>query len=179
MPAFDYSSSGYYAVVICTQGKECLFGDVVDWKMQLNDVGEMVRSWFEKLPSKFPNAGLDEFVLMPNHFHFILGLVGADPCVCPAPGCDQTVGDDIQQGAHSGAPLPEIVQWYKTMTTNDYFHQVKEGIWKPVRDRLWQRNYYEHVIRDEHDLTVHRDYIVNNPAKWQLDKYNPINWNKP
>jgi putative transposase len=177
--AFDYAGSGYYAVTVCTQDKACLFGEVVDWKMLLNDAGRMVQDWFEKLPTKFPNVKLDLFVVMPNHIHFILGLVGADPCVCPAPGNEPNADDVIKQGAHTGAPLPTIVQWFKTMTTNDYFRQVKDGVWKPVRGRLWQRNYYEHVIRNEHDLTVHRDYIVNNPAKWQLDKYNPDNWMKP
>jgi putative transposase len=75
-------------------------------------------------------------------------------------------------GAHTGAPLPTIVQWFKTMTTNEYIRMVKHAGWTPFQGRLWQRNYYEHIIRNERALERIRDYILTNPLHWHLDREN-------
>lgn len=72
-----------------------------------------------------------------------------------------------------GAPLPEIIQWYKTMTTNAYIRGVKQSGWTPFAGKLWQRNYYEHIIRDEVDLERIRAYIEDNPTMWASDNENP------
>lgn len=74
---YDYSSNGAYFVTICAQGRACLFGDILDGEMRLNDAGRMVAEWWVKLPGKFPNVALDEYVVMPNHFHGIICIVGA------------------------------------------------------------------------------------------------------
>jgi len=87
-------------------------------------------------------------------------------------------------GAHTGAPqptgapLPTIVQWFKTMTTNEYIRGVKELGWEPFPGKLWQRNYYEHIVRNERALNALREYIRNNPLKWALDMDNPENFPK-
>ena len=99
---------------------------------------------------------------MPNHFHGIILIVGADLRVC----ADTT-------GAHIGAPLPEIVQWFKTMTTNEYICGIKSLGWIPFNTRLWQRNYYERIIRNEWELHRIRQYIADNPAQWMHDRENP------
>jgi putative transposase len=92
--------------------------------------------------------------------------VGADLRVCP------DSGGTHDGGAHAGAPLPTIVQWFKTMTTNEYIRMVKHAGWTPFRGRLWQRNYYEHIIRNERALERIRDYILTNPLHWHLDREN-------
>ncbi|MFN3920772.1 MAG: transposase, partial [Methylohalobius sp.] len=94
----------------------------------------------------------------------------ADLCVCPD---DQMDAHANQMGAHAGAPLPKIIQWFKTMTTNEYIRGVKQLGWTPFRGRLWQRNYYEHIIRTEDALRRIRRYIATNPLRWHLDRENP------
>jgi REP element-mobilizing transposase RayT len=211
LKGYDYAEAGAYFVTICAQNRECLFGAIVDGEMRMNNARKMLARWWEELPRKFPSVELDEFVVMPNHFHGIVTLadgVGADLRVCPVPqgartaqgacvtvrgarvtaqgahvtaqGAHVTVrGAHVTaQGAHPGAPLRrlalgEIVQWFKTMTTNEYIRGVKQNGWTPFPGKLWQRNYYEHIIRNENDLNRIREYIFNNPANWANDDENP------
>ena len=180
----DYSQVGAYFVTICVQHRECLFGDIVDDEMRLNDAGRMVERWWVELGNKFPSVETDEYVVMPNHFHGIVIIVGADLCVRPD-SADLCVRPDTE-GTHAGvplrhgplqcvrgAPLPEIVQWFKTMTTNEYIREVKQQGWVPLPGQLWQRNYYERVIRNEEELCRIRQYIADNPAQWGQDRENP------
>jgi hypothetical protein len=97
--------------------------------------------------------------------------VGADLCVCP--DTDDDVGPPTGAGAHTGAPLPEIEQWYKTMTTNEYIRGVNTMGWPRFPGRFWQRNYYEHTLRNDTSLSAIRQYIANNPAQWADDHENP------
>ncbi len=135
--------------------------------MRLNDAGHMIEKWRLELNRKFPTLETDEHIIMPNHFHGIVVIVGADLCVCPDPAGEHT------SGAHAGAPLPSIIQWFKTMTTNEYIRGVKTFGWPPFVGKLWQRNYYEHIIRNDDSLNLIREYIINNPAQWELDRENP------
>lgn len=89
---------------------------------------------------------------MPNHIHFL-------------------IRKESQPGAHTGAPLQEIVKWFKTQTTNAYIRAVKAGLYPPFDRHLWQRNYYEHIVRGEEDYLAIWQYIEENPLKWELDKY--------
>jgi len=162
----DYSLPGAYFLTVCTEDRACLFGNVADDTMRLNDAGRMIEQWWFELNRKFPTVETDEFVVMPNHFHGIVIIpVGADLRVGP--------GSKAHQGAHAGAPLPTVIQWFKTMTTNDYIRGVKAASWPSFNGRLWQRNYYEHIIRDEDSLNRIRQYIVDNPARWAFDRENP------
>ena len=155
LQGYDYSQAGMYFVTVCTLGKECLFGEIVDGCMNLNDAGQMVERWFGELPNKFEDIECDAFVCMPNHIHFIILTM------------------DVGVGIKNRTSLGTIVQWFKTMTTNGYIHGVKELGWSRFSGKLWQRNYYEHVVRDENDLHYIREYIGNNPLRWELDRENP------
>lgn len=163
---YDYSLEGDYFVTICVNRRACIFGEVASYEMVLNPVGQMVARWWDELNRKFAFVQTDAFVVMPNHVHGIINIqpVGADLCVCP------------QEGAHAGAPLHEIVQWFKTMTTNEYLRRVKDDGWPPLTGRLWQRNYYEHIIRSEKSLEAICEYIGANPAQWVYDLENPLNF---
>jgi len=136
----------------------------------LNDAGKMVGRWWNELKNKYANIEIDEYVVMPNHCHGIInivGSVGADLCVCP---------DNMGEYADSplqGRPIYEMIQWFKTMTTNEYIRNVKQNRWGPFDGKLWQRNYYEHIIRNENDLDRICEYIFNNPANWANDDENP------
>ncbi len=183
LKGYDYSRAGAYFVTICTQGREYIFGEIADGEMRLNGAGVMVGRWWNELNNKFPTIETDVSIVMPNHFHGIVIIVGADLRVRPdgtAPV--ETVGADLRvrphsTGAHTGAPLHQIIQWFKTMTTNAYMRGVRESGWPPFAGRLWQRNYYEHVIRDDEDLAMIREYIVHNPLRWTEDRENPIHGN--
>lgn len=164
MQNYDYSQPGYYFLTVCTHYWLCLFGEIDNGLMELNEAGQMIDKWWKKLNDKFTNVQILDYVIMPNHFHGIVNIVGADPCVCP------------KDGEHAGLPLQnismkDIVQWFKTMTTNEYIRNVKEYEWKPFKESLWQRNYYEHIIRNETSLEQIRGYILNNPSQWDQDDY--------
>jgi len=118
--------------------------------MILNDSGKMIETEWLKLTERFPNIELHEFVVMPNHFHGILQIVDS-----PANG--KTVGD--------------MMDAFKSITTVEYIYGVKQSGWNPFYGKLWQRDYYEHIIRDEQSYHSISDYIINNPAKWKDDKF--------
>jgi len=198
LKGYDYSQAGAYFVTIVTQGRAPLLGEVVGGVARLSPAGEMVAKWWDELENKFPGVELGAFVVMPNHIHGIINIiesiVGVDlrgdpetgghagpPRRDPAVGVDlrgdpETGGHD-DWGKHAGLPLPAaslstIIQWYKTMTTNAYIRGVKQSGWPPFAGRFWQRNYYEHIIRNqgEHDR-IHR-YIEANPLNWGEDREN-------
>jgi REP element-mobilizing transposase RayT len=148
LKGYDYSQAGAYFVTICVQGGISLLGEVVDGKMDLNEAGKMVAAFWEDIPIKYPTVILDAFVCMPNHIHFIVVLT-------------------------EGVSLTAVVQWYKSITTAKYRHGVNDGKWPPFNKRFWQRNYYEHIIRNERAHQAIRDYIHNNPANWHADQLYP------
>ncbi len=151
---YDYSQGGAYFVTMCIQNRECLLGTMVENSVRLNAVGRMVKSRWEALASKYPNIQMDEFIIMPNHFHGIIHLAG-----------------EHSSGEHMGSPLQlsRMIQWFKTMTTNEYIKNVKTINWPPFAGKLWQRNYYERIIRNEPELNNVRAYIQNNPLQWVMD----------
>ena len=156
---YDYSRPGLYFVTIVTHQRRCLFGEVVGGKVQLNSVGTIVSEIWSDLPNRFPNVSVDMFVVMPNHIHVILN-VGAQfiaPSDTPR----------SRQGAMNCAPtLGEIIRTFKAVST----HKIRQS---ENRSFGWQRNYYEHVIRNEQSLNRIRQYILDNPLKWELDPENP------
>ena len=186
---YDYSSAGLYFVTVCTHEHEHLFGGITDNVMQLSDAGRVVETIWTGLPERFPMVTLDEFVVMPNHFHGIILLSDrrGEPCVRP----DDHVGGrgepcvrtndqgDHKEGDHKDRPygtsvnsLGRVMQAFKSITTVAYVAGVEQHGWPPFPGRLWQRNYYERIIRDERELNNIREYIVNNPALWRDDPEN-------
>ena len=153
---YDYSQSGAYFFTIVTQGKACLFGEIKDGKVLLNEAGKVILSWWYELPKKFPNIKLDTFIVMPNHFHGI--IIIDDLHVC------SNEGDTDKKPT-----LGTVIQWFKTMSTNEYIRGVKNLGWQPFDRRLWQRNYYEHIVRNEQDWERIHNYIESNPLNWEDD----------
>jgi len=167
-----------------------MFGEIEKGRMVLNDAGKMIGRWWNELKNKYANIEIDEYIVMPNHCHGIINVVdnsvGADLRVCPkqmgghtgSPIMGGHIGSPIM-GGHIGPPLrvhPNVnrplyamIQWFKTMTTNEYIRNVKQNRWEPFDGKLWQRDYYEHIIRNETSLQNIREYIVNNPVQWQKD----------
>jgi putative transposase len=157
--AFDYSSSGGYFVTSCVQNRECLFGDVLDNVMVLNDVGRLVESVWNGLMERFPTIELDAFVVMPNHVHFIINIA-------VSAGKDGMGQDRAGQGR---APtLDQIVGAFKSISAARV-NRLLSRTGQP----LWQRNYYERIIRNESELNGFRDYIIHNPMRWADDSENP------
>ena len=137
------------------------------WSDDFKRSGKMIEKWWLELENKFTDIEIDEFVIMPNHVHGIIINIG----------CGQITRGQTQwnKGEHIGSPLHRIVQWFKTMTTNEYIRCVKQFHLKRFDRKLWQRNYYEHIIRNEAKLNKIREYIINNPIKWDIDIENPRN----
>ncbi|MFN5308492.1 MAG: transposase [Candidatus Kapaibacterium sp.] len=191
LKGYDYSQAGLYFVTICVQKRKCLFGKIVGTdlrvcpEMILNDAGKMVEKWYYVLEQKFPDIKCHQMMIMPNHFHCIIenvGAIGADLRVRPITNDsdkhinnhpDKHINNDSDktEGEHIGSPLYRVVQWFKTMTTNEYIRGVKNLGWQPFDGKLWQRNYYEHIIRNEKSYHNITNYIINNPANWTEDTF--------
>ena len=176
---YDYSWPGAYYVTIVTQQREPLFGAIANDEVQLNAAGQMIEQWWQELLQKFPQIELDASIIMPNHLHGIIVIpsVGVDLRVGPQTQVDPQTPIGSQTGEHTGSPLPTIMQWFKTMTTNAYIRGVKEFGWPAFPGKLWHRSFYEHVVRDEVDLNRIREYIANNPLNWLNDTENPVRTN--
>jgi REP element-mobilizing transposase RayT len=150
LKGYDYSSSGLYFITMCVQNRAHLFGKIENREMVLNDAGKMIQTEWINLKTRFPNIELHEFVVMPDHFHGILEIVGAP-----------NVGATTR-----GAPtLGDMIMAFKSITTVEYIKGVKNLEWPSFEKRLWQRNYYEHIIRDELAYFSISKYIMNNPSR--------------
>ena len=150
---YDYSRSGAYFVTICTRDRKFVYGDVRNGEMFLNEAGRLVEAAWHQLPQRFPTVRCDALVILPNHVHGILLIT------CPD-----------SSGTERKAPaLGHVVQAFKSISAI----QVNRLLSRSGRP-LWQRNYYEHIIRDDTSLDQIRRYIRNNPFNWKLDRENPL-----
>lgn len=147
LQGFDYSQEGSYFITICTQGHQPLFGEIIKEEMAINQIGKIVNDQWFQLPGRFNGIQLGAFVVMPNHIHGIISIEVSSP--------GQTIG--------------KIIGAYKSLAANEYIKLCKANN-LPV-EKLWQRNYYEHIIRDEEDYYRIVDYIENNPLRWNEDQY--------
>ena len=173
LKGYDYSQAGLYFVTMCCQNREHMYGHIENGKMILNEPGLMIEKWYYELENKFLDIKCDEMMIMPNHFHCIIENIGADLCICP--NTKQILGEQQILGEHIGSPLHRVVQWFKTMSTNEYIRGVKTKNWKRFDGKLWQRNYWEHIIRNEKSHHTISDYIRNNPHNWDDDSLNITN----
>lgn len=170
---FDYSKTGYYFVTMCTYNREHLFGEIIEGNMVLNGAGKIVeKSWLD-LPNHNTNIELDYYQIMPSHFHFIIKIVGDGSKPSQFDGSKFWAGCEPAPTGNSvkNHGLPEIIRQLKTFSSKKINEMRKiKGI--PV----WQRNYYEHIIRNENELFRIRNYIINNPINWEYDEENNLKY---
>ncbi len=158
---YDYSQPGEYFITICTYGKQNIFGTVNEDSVLLSPIGRIVKRCWEDIPKHFKNVELDEFIIMPNHFHGIIILhehVGTRHAV----SLREQFGKPIKRS------ISTIVRSFKSAVTKN----VNE-MQLSYEVRLWQSRYYDRIIRNDKELDNVRDYIANNPINWQLDGENP------
>ncbi len=174
LPGHDYTQPGAYFVTICTYARVCSLGEVGDGQMQLNDWGRVVADCWAAIPAHFDNVTLDEWVVMPNHLHGIVVItdstsplaVGAQQCCAPTAAKPRS---DSHPNVALGS-LGAIIRSFKSVVTKR-IHLLCGSTASP----MWQRNYHEHVVRDQRALNAVRQYIRHNPAKWQIDRDNMAN----
>ena len=159
LKGYDYSQSGAYFVTICCHQRVHLFGDVADGEMMLDTLGCIVETCWDDLPNHYDNIRLDAFVVMPNHVHGIIFISGGDGVgeglkPSPAPTTTKRHG------------LTEIVRGLKNFSARK-INQLRDTPGTAV----WQRSFHDHIIRSEKSLNHLREYVENNPARWQTDTF--------
>ena len=147
MSAYDYSQAGYYFVTLCTYDRECVLGEISDDRMVLSEAGRAVEAVWARLPQRFPSVELDAFVVMPNHVHGIVVIV------------DRSI-----------STLGAIVGAFKSLAAIEVNHLLSRS-GRP----LWQRSFYEHVVRNDRELDRFRAYVAANPSRWPTDAVHPDN----
>jgi REP element-mobilizing transposase RayT len=183
MKGYDYSQPGAYFVTLCTWQRECLFGEVVNGELHLNEMGRIVLRAWRDLPNHYPHLELGEFCILPNHVHAIMILTDHD---------SRRGGSVPDQANHDDRSRPDQVTESQNLKTRPYT-PVRHGLPEIIRafksfsarsinflrhtsgTPVWQRNYYEHIIRDEIEWRKINDYIATNPADWDHDQENPPN----
>jgi len=214
LQGYDYTQPGAYFVTLVTYHRACLFGDIVDGEMRLNDAGRIAEQCWLDIPSHFPDVELDAFVIMPNHVHGILRIVGETVTagaqnvssagavgaknVSPVgaknipPAGAQNVSSAGAVGAKNFSPLPpspppsplpsqpiaDSLPHGTSRTIGSVVRGFKIGVTQWFRQNtaiytVWQRNYYEHIIRSDQELERIRAYIESNPQRWAADAENP------
>jgi REP element-mobilizing transposase RayT len=161
---YDYTQPGAYFITVCTHKRAGLFGRVADGDMTLNDAGRVAVKCWKGIPAYFPHVDVDEFVVMPNHIHGILSIVDA-------------------VGAKHFSPLKPQQPHGTSKTLGSIIRGFKIGVTKWIRHNteihnVWQRNYWERIVRNEKQLNHLREYIVNNPAQWESDQLYPCRGEK-
>ena len=165
MKEYDYSQNGAYFITICTKDRAHLFGevvgaDLVSARMELNHAGHMIENILFETVHSFDDMIVDKYIIMPNHFHCIIVTSRADTRSAPTKA------------------VTAVVQAFKSKTTLAYIRGVKSGTLPPFSKYVWQRNYHDHIIRDENDYLRIWKYIDENPIKWADDEYNCDNTSK-
>lgn len=151
--SWDYTQPASYMVTVCVNDRLHLLGSIHDDRPVLSASGRMVEEMWSNIPSRFPTTALDALVVMPNHLHGILHL-----------------HHDLSDAAPCS--LADVLKWFKGATTRRYSKGVTDLAWPRYRDRFWQRNYYETIIRNDAMLDRFRRYIEFNPANWHRDPEN-------
>ncbi len=158
---YDYSQNWFYFVTICTKNRENIFGEIIDGKMVLNEYGKIVEKCFLEITQHYQNVQLDEFVIMPNHFHWIIIIVG-----------DDYYRSDMNNGnenIHSLPNLSNIIKWFKIWCTKQINSIQNDFIF------FWQKSFFDVIIKNDEQLNKTRQYILDNPLKREFDKNNPEN----
>ena len=195
---YDYSQAGLYFITICCHERQCLFGEIIDGEMKLNDVGIAATQCWNEIPEHFPNATLHEYVIMPNHVHGIIELSQITSLAnqTPAPGAediqplhvaitgrhtnkshnkDHNVGAEYFQPCNNTSPRNQF-QKLISGSIGSIIKGYKIGVTKWARANtnnytVWQRNYHEHIVRNEQSYRTISEYIITNPQRWEHDKF--------
>ena len=179
---YDYTQAGAYFITLCVENRACVLGDVIDGEMQLSPSGAIVAEAWEWLAQQYPYVAIDEYVVMPNHFHGIIVIdaptVGAvreppneppnEPPTIPSPSTPTVGAVREPPNKPPRKSLGRLIGAFKTVSTK----RINELNTTPGIS-FWQRNYYEHIIRHENALDRIRRYIIRNPMKWAIDRQNP------
>ena len=160
---FDYARAGAYFLTLVLEGRPHLMGEVAEGEMSLKDAGRVVADCWTDLPNHYPHVRLDAFVVMPNHVHGVLILSEENGI-----GLNDEVKAGLKPAPTKRHAVPEVVRGFKTFSA-----RCVNKSRRTLGCAVWQRNYYEHVIRDDRCLDRIREYIVDNPRRWNLDRENP------
>ncbi|PSB02232.1 transposase [Merismopedia glauca] len=144
LQGYDYSSCGAYFMTIRSHNRECIFGEISEGEMQLNELGKIARSHWQQLSQRYQNLQIDESIVMPNHLHGIIIL--------------------LESSSDRRKSISEIIRGFKTFSTRQI-----NGIRHQYGIPVWQRNYYDRIIRSEEELNNVREYILKNPQNWDID----------
>jgi REP element-mobilizing transposase RayT len=198
LKGYDYRRSGLYFITICKQNRAHLFGEIVgsntngrhendcpentiQSQLILNDAGRMIEKWYHELENKYPDKRCHVMIVMLNHFHCIIENLPIDhvfrddhvgSTLRGRPENDERGRPENPYGIENkkyGATIADAMDWFKTMTNNEYIRGVKQLGWQRFDGKLWQRSYWEHIIRDEKSYVKISKYIMNNPANWIND----------
>lgn len=170
---YDYTQAGAYFITICTKDRECLLGKVVNGMVQLNETGRLVESIWLQTAMARPGIELDAYVIMPNHFHAIFlihespGVAGATHRVAPTKNHSSAAEKPRRPAGPMAGSVGAVIAQFKSLVTKRIYATRQH-----LGGSVWQRNYYEHVIRDEESLNRIREYIATNAKRWDLDREN-------
>lgn len=172
LKGYDYSQDGLYFITLCTFDRKCFFGYIENSKMILNAAGNIAEQCWTDIPNHFPQVILHDYVIMPNHIHGIVEIVGANQY---SPAIAKNISPEA---AKNISPLRGPSQ-----TIGSVVRGFKIGVTKWMRQNtdiqnIWQRNYYEHIIRDHNSFKNISNYIINNPSKWEQDSFKDSITNK-
>jgi len=167
LKGYDYSEAGAYFVTIVTQGRAALFGEVVNGEMRLNRYGEIVQKWWEDIPQHFANVETGAFVIMPNHVHGIIIISDGRRGTVPVPQDEETPKTGGETPPLRKPTLGKVVAYFKYQSTKE-INALRGG---PAA-KIWQRNYYEHILRNPSEMATIASYILSNPGHWLADPEN-------
>jgi len=169
---YDYSQPGSYFITLCTQNRECNLGEIMNGEMKFTVRGFIIDEFWLKIPDHFPNVELDEFIVMPNHIHGIIVINGNFHERGKHQQNHKESGENNIEGGETPplrkTTLGQIIAYYKYQTT-----KIINQIDNTPAIRIWQRNYYERIIRNQKILDLARQYIFQNPFRWDKDPNNP------
>lgn len=177
LKGYDYSSTGVYFITLCTYQRECLFGEIIDGRMQLNQFGEIVAEEWLKSAKIRREIELDNWVVMPNHFHAIVvidrALSGMGECHSSLPECHSSKSSpESNKIKMKPRSLSSFVTGFKSSVTRQ-INQIRHNSDCPV----WQRNYYDRIVRDTEAWEKIYNYIDTNPRTWEIDRLHPTHPN--
>jgi REP element-mobilizing transposase RayT len=170
LPGFDYSSNGAYFITICTKNREHFFGEIIDGKMQLSEMGEIAKDCWEQIPQHFPFVQLGAFVIMPNHVHGIIVVDKTDVETLHATSLPLQ-RDELYKGSHDIFSQLSPQKYSVGSIIRSYKSAVSKNIHEFSPNFTWQSRFHDHIIRNEKEFTKISEYIMHNPQNWKEDCY--------